>query len=527
MMAMRVVVRAMAVVVVLAATGCQDPAAVPRQSRLQRIDLSAVVHLDATVTVEQRVSFVDEAGGLVEVPVVAGLAQVTGLTVDGQAIGGTEVRVAAASATLRYTVRRAVESWTDITVLRLAVHADASDASRQDPLVAFHGTITLPAGGEVLAHWHTALDRQVAIDGSTVTLVGNVPAWAGSDVAIGFAPGSVQLSPDDAPVLTHTTAHRAEFEAEQARREEGDRSLEATLDHQAAMAALVQPIFLGLAALVLVFVVVSTQRTRLAERRRRAHLDDEVPGVLTEAPGEEAPAVVALLVAQGQRVGREAVAGTVLALVGRGVLRLDGITSQEFVLHLPPHRPPVSAAEAVVLDALPAADGPALGELRGPPLWPREHYDLWPPFRRAVVAEARESGLVERAYKGSLFATYASVFFGCSWPLWIDESRWFLLPIVTIAGFILAIPVLSHVTLTDKGVQRRARWLAFRSHLQGNEQLRDAGAPGIALWGSDLTYGVALGVAPVATRALSPPRGDERVDVRRDTDDEEHLIDGG
>jgi hypothetical protein len=40
------------------------------------------------------------------------------------------------------------------------------------------------------------------------------------------------------------------------------------------------------------------------------------------------------------------------------------------------------------------------------------------------------------------------------------------------------------------------------------------------VWGDQLVYGAALGVATTAIAALSPPRGDEAVDVRRDTDDD-------
>lgn len=505
----RAVAGLLVVILAVGVAGCRDPAASPRQSRLERIDLAATVQPDGTVTVEQRATFVDAAGGIVAVPVVAGLAEIVALTVDGRETtvvpGGTEIRVAAPTATLAYTVRRAVESWTDLTVLRLAVHEDASDASRQDPEVAFHGRITLPepaAAGEVLAHWHTALDRQVSVDGRSVTLDGEVPAWAGSEVAIGFAPGSVQPASEDAPALVHSTPHRSAFEAAQAIQDDADRSLEETLDEQAALATLVKPIFLGLAAAVVLVVVVSTQRVRHRERRRRAALDDDVPDVLTEAPRGESPAVAALLLDPRLRPGPEAVAGTVLALVERGVLGLDGITSEEFVLRVPQEPPDVSPVEGAVLAALPA------GELRGPPLWPRPPDGLWPAFRRAAVAEARAAGLVERALKGSVFATYASVFFACSWPLWVDESRWFLVPVVTIAGFILALPVFSHLTLTDRGVERRARWLAFRRHLGDNDSLRQAGAPGIALWGSDLTAAAALGVAAPTVRALAPSDGD-------------------
>lgn len=514
--------------VVVGLAGCNDPMAVPRRSRLDGIDLTAVVAPDGSVRVEQRVRFLDGTGGLVQVPVRAGSSQLTDVTLDGQPVapgpGDTEVRVDGAAATLGFTVRRAVSAWSDLAVLDLAVHADASDASRQDPPVPFRGTITLPEGaegGDVVAHWQTALDREVVVSGRTVTLAGEVPAWAGSEVAIGFSPTVVRLSPDDTSVQAHVGPHRADFEAIQAQRDAATASLEATLDEQERLAGLVRPAFLGLAGVVLLFVVISTQRVRLAERRRRAKLDDDVPARVTEAPGSESPAVVALLVHDAERVDRGAVAGTVLHLAQRGVLEVRGITSQELVLHLPRQRPDVSDAEAIILDSLGRLGlDPAPDELRGPPVWAGRDDDLWGPFRKAVVTEARTAGLVDRAYKGSLFATYATIFVGCSWPAWIDLRAVYLLPVITIAGLILSIPILSHVTLTDQGVKRRARWLAYRRHLQEQRELRDVGAPGLVVWGDQLVYGAALGVATTAIPALSPPRGDEAVDVRRDTDDD-------
>ncbi|MFN2505856.1 MAG: hypothetical protein ABR540_16780 [Acidimicrobiales bacterium] len=92
-----------------------------------------------------------------------------------------------------------------------------------------------------------------------------------------------------------------------------------------------------------------------------------------------------------------------------------------------------------------------------------------------------------------------------------------LLPVGTIAGVILSIPFLSRVTITDEGVRRRARWLAFRRFLRAQGSLGDVGAPGIAVWGRFLTYGAALGVARAAAEALAPDDGAERVDVRADT----------
>lgn len=518
------VARAVAVVVIASvASSCRDPAAVPRQSRIERVDLDASVAADGSVRIEQRVTFVDDGGGLVAVPVSAGLTQLADVTLDGQPVapasGSTEVRVAARTATVAFTLRRAVELWSDITVAGFAVHADASDASRQDPLVAFHATITLPeaaAAGDVLAYWHTSLDQKVTVAGRVVTLDGNVPAWAPSEVAIGFAPGSVHLGPDDTIFLVRDLAHRADFEARQAQREAATESLEATLDDQAALAGLVRPMFLGLVVIVLAFTVASTQRVRHANRRRRARLDDDVPGELREPPGSESPAVVALLVAKGERVDRDAVAGTLLGLVERGVIELDGITSEEFVLRLRAPRPAVSAPEAVVLDALARTAGHAQGELRGPPLWRASTPRFWTSYRRAVVAEARRAGLVQRAYKPSLFGAYAAIFVGCSWPLWLDQSLVFLLPVVTVAGTILSIPILGRVEITDMGVRRRAGWLAFQRFLSQQGEIGEVGAPGIAVWGPYLTYGTALGVARAAAEALAPADGAERVDARGD-----------
>ncbi|MCA1692378.1 MAG: DUF2207 domain-containing protein [Actinobacteria bacterium] len=164
----------------------------------------------------------------------------------------------------------------------------------------------------------------VTVAGHVVELRGKVPAWAGSELAIGFAPGLVQLAPADAVLMAHDVPHRPAFEAQQVQLDAATASLEETLEGQEATAALVKPIFLGVTVVVLGFAVMTTQRVRLAERRRRARLADDVPDELREPPGSESPAVVTLLAAKGERVDRDAVAGTVLGLVERGAIELDG-----------------------------------------------------------------------------------------------------------------------------------------------------------------------------------------------------------
>jgi uncharacterized membrane protein len=46
--------------------------------------------------------------------------------------------------------------------------------------------------------------------------------------------------------------------------------------------------------------------------------------------------------------------------------------------------------------------------------------------------------------------------------------------------------------------------MAYRRFLQASGSLADVGPTGVAVWGHHLAYGVALGVAPVAERALTP-----------------------
>lgn len=518
-----------ALAVVLGAAGCKDPTAVPRQSQLEGRDLTVVVGPDGSVQVEEVVTFASDAGGLVGVASTRPFATLGGITVDGQppaegqaarmTFGGTELRIAARSATLAYAVTGAVETWADLTVLQLDLHGPASDASRQDPEVDLRATITLPEGaaaGEVLPHWANGLHREQRTEGAVVTLDGTVPAWTGSSVAIGFAAGTVALPEGVGPTLVHGTPHRDDFEAQQAAVDANTDSLEATLDSQADAAALVRPIFLGVAGLVLLLMVVSARRGQRDERRRRARLTDDVPSELRQPPGDDSPAVVALLLAKGERVARGGVAGAVLRLVERRAASIEGITSEQFVFRLAPSPPAVGAADALLLGAL-AGELDADGVRRGPPLWSRSPRRFWTAYRRAVLREARAAGFLDRVHKPLAFGSYAFMFAFCTWPLWLDRSLVGILPFVGVAGMIVAFPFVVALSVTDAGARRRAEWLAFRRFLVEEGQLEHVGAPGVAVWGEHLVYGAALGVAPLATDALAPPAADARVRARADS----------
>lgn len=517
------------VVVVVAGAGCKDPAAVPRQSTLDRRDLDITVNADGSMVVTEQVHFVGDAGGLVGIPQRHPLEPVRDITVDGQPLapgqgapltfGGTELRIPGSAATITYAVGGGVQAYPDLTVAQLALHGSASDASRQDPLVELHATIHLPpgasgpAGDAVLPHWQNGFSQITRVEGDVLTLDGEVAAWTGSNLAVGFAPGTV-LPPTD---LVHDQPQRAAFEAQQATFDESTRSLERTLEGQQFAADLTRPIFLGVAVFVVLLMVVSTRRQGRAERKRRAQLDDDVPEELRDPPTDDAPAVVALLLAKGERVGPGAVAGAVLGLAHRRVLSIDGITSEEFALRPAATRPSLSASDSLLLDAIGAALD-ADGARRGPPLWSSPPRRFWAPYRRAVLKEAKAAGLLARTHKPMLFGLYAVIFATCTWPLWLDQSQVLLVPVLSVASLIFGFPFLAKMTITDAGIRRRSQWLAFRKFLVAESALDQVGAPGVATWGPYLVYAAALDVATTAIDDLAPPDPDGRVRVRADAE---------
>jgi hypothetical protein len=515
-----------AAAVVLGGGGCIDPSAVPRQSALERLDVTIEIGSDRTVQVRTTATFVDDEGGLVAVPTGFGSSTPSGAALDGSPIGrvsgslfaATDVRIRARTGTLTYAVDGAVDVWSDLTEVAIPIHAAAEDASRQDPLVGYRATIALPPGNDpddAVVSWGGGLDQVIAVDGDTIVLEGNVAAWSRSDLLVGFTPGLAGSSGVD---QGRDRPRRAAFDAEVASRAASTASTEEILDEQARDAALTRPLFLGVAVGIVLLMFLSAQRGKLRERRRLAALVDDVPGEVRTPPALDPPAVVALLVAKGERISRGGLAGSILRLVEQRVLELEGITSEEFVLRIAEPRPVLAGADALLLDAVAAAvaqrgDG---GSLQGPPIWTEGPRRFWTPYRRAVLKEARAAGLLTRTHSPMMFLFYGVVFAFCTWPLWLDESLVLLVPVIGVASVICVFPFVAKLSMTDKGIRRRSEWLAFRRFLREEGQLEHVGAPGTAVWGSFLSYGAALGVAPTATDALVPPDADGDVRVRAD-----------
>ena len=73
---------------------------------------------------------------------------------------------------------------------------------------------------------------------------------------------------------------------------------------------------------------------------------------------------------------------------------------------------------------------------------------------------------------------------------------------VVVATILAAIPFIGGFVLTGAGHRERARWEAYRRHLDGAD-LGDVPAPGVIVWESALVYAAALGVAEAAIKDLS------------------------
>jgi hypothetical protein len=249
-------------------------------------------------------------------------------------------------------------------------------------------------------------------------------------------------------------------------------------------------------------VVVSAVRRAVAARSRR-DLEAGIPTRLTEPPGIEDPGVVTLLAGDGRRLSRRAIAATILDLADRGVVALDGTTSERFVLRVSEDAKGEHHGETLVLDALRARAVDR--KVVGPPIWEadRQARELWRRYKRDVFKRARQTDVIVRLTDRSgllgggvlawILASIAAAVIG------FEVLVWFVLAIVAIGASSFTRPY-----LTDEGWLAMRYWQAYATYVREQGNLRDVGAPAVHVWGHYLVNGVALGEAPAAARALAP-----------------------
>jgi hypothetical protein len=244
------------------------------------------------------------------------------------------------------------------------------------------------------------------------------------------------------------------------------------------------------------------------------------PGPATSEFGPEPPAVVNLLVTRC-RLTAEAADATLLDLAARRVVELHqpGADPADLLVRL---RGPVpddlAPYERRVLDRVRDIAGDRLTPLReihqryadGGPRW-LQH------LRAEVIADARSRGLVRHRLANPLITvlTVVVALLVACWgvvPLAPEDGGAATFGVIVGAGvatlitaMILLMILVLHLRAPAHTAAGRAvgsRWLGFGRWLAGYESLADLPPAAVALWDRYLAYGVALGVNPVAERAL-------------------------
>jgi hypothetical protein len=361
-------------------------------------------------------------------------------------------------------------------------------ANADDQRVPVTGLLKLPTAPAGMVRWHGASPAEVSIDGAFVHLRG--------EIATSTSSGLTFLLPSDAlpgaPLLTGAS-RVASYEDRQASADTSDARIASDLASDRRREDLEANLYWGAVGLevAIPFLITLIVLLRTAAVRRRATRD--VPDELPDAPSDLAPAVVALLHADAKNIGAGAIAATILDLVQRRALTIEGISGERYKLAVTgsASRP----GEAAVLAAL----GPA--PVEGPPLPISRQGEWWRMLRRDVVTIAREAGLLRRRYPSGLFLSAVVALAITTIPLYARSPEALVAGLV-VASILAAIPFVGGFVLTGAGHRERARWEAYRRHLAAAD-LADVPAPGVIVWESALVYAAALGLATTATEDLT------------------------
>jgi hypothetical protein len=428
--------------------------------------------------------------------------------------------------TAGFALSGVADAASDITTIELPTYTSPADASRQDPEVEVSGTVTLPdgAGQGVQVQWTNGFEAEVVVEGDTIRFSGQNPAWADAELLVGGPPGMLAgLPPAD-------RSGQVAFQTAVSRSESQTASLESTLDSQEDEERLITWVIVGVGIGVSLLMVFQFLRLATADARYRRRQAKAFPKYVLEPPDELPPALVDLVDADGKRVEAEAVAGTLLDLAHRRVLCVDGYADGRFVLRLPaPSAVPagLAASERTLVEGLRATHPD--GEVAGPPTWAAGKPSWWGAYRREVLKEGRDAGVIQRRFKVVLFGPFVAGIVAATWPWWAGDRVWLVPTLCVALGLVTIIPLKGGFSTTHRGFSAACRWRGFARYVRDHGELRDLGPAAVQVWGPYLAYSAVLGEAPAAAKALTPEGLPERTTraERREADDEEELsVDG-
>ena len=476
--------------------GCDAPTRPEHTTRVVGVQPHIAVQPNGDMTVKADVVYPGLGGGPLRLGAPT-LGSVSDVKLDGSPRTVTGERVdldpQGQEPTVEWTVHGAVERYADAAIVTIPVWVVPDGVNDNDKRIPISGSVQLPAPPVGKVRWHGASPASLVVDGNTVRFQGELGSTTPSELTFLLRSDSVPA----APVLAGASRVTA-FEGRQGPLDDADSHLAGELRDDRRNEDLLANLYWGAVGLEIAIPFLITllliARTAVVRRRATAGIPDEI----ADPPSDLPPAVVSLLRHDGQDIGNDAVAATILDLGNDRALAIEGITSERFTMKVLGSSQ--RAGERALLGAL-AQRANTDGVVVGPPLGLSKDDQWWPTLRRDVVAIARSQGLLRRRYRSGLFITAVVALALTTLPLYARSPETIVGGLV-VAAILATLPFVGGYVLTVNGHRQRARWEAYCRHLRAAD-LGDVGVPGIVVWERALVYAAALGVATQAIGDLS------------------------
>lgn len=472
--------------------GCDAPTRPEHTTRIESLDVTAVVQPNGDVAMKMTVTYPGDEGGALRVGAPT-LGTVSDVTIDGspRSASGANVDLdpEGRTHTVEWVLHGAVERYGDGAIVTLPVWtAPQQRVNRHDKRVPVTGSLQLPAAPVGKVRWHDASPADTSVNGTTVSFRGDIATTTSSAFSFLLPPDALPAAP-----LLAGASRVSSYESRQAPLDDADAHLAGDLRDDQRREDLIANVYWGAVALEIAipFLLTLLTAVRTATVRRRAN--EGVADELSDPPSDLPPAVVSLLHAEGQDIGDEAVAGTILDLANDHKLEVEGITSERYTMRVTGGSP--RPGERALLAAVGERAAPD-GLVTGPPLGLSRDGVWWRALRHDVVAVARSERLLRRRYRSGLFITAVVALALTTLPLYARSPETVVGGLV-VAVILSALPFIGGYVLTAEGHRERAKWEAYRRHLEAAD-LGDVGVPGVVVWERALVYGAALGVAAKA-----------------------------
>lgn len=492
-----------AIVGIILVSGCESPVTTDRVAPFDRVEVTATIesngeaelrstfHLEGAAHAKLRIDTPAD-GAVTDVTANGNPVRVTGdMTIVD--IDGPTVEVVT---TMLGTVERTDQS----AELRLPLWRQTGQSADADPLIPMNVEVrlpNLPPAPAASSSKPSSKDRWLGIDRPVATR---------SDQAITMR-GTFHPSRNVTAVLAVPGAQFAAVRSTPAvqpgsRRVERvydavERADHAFFDRAASARRTRDRIAVGYWSLLAFLVVLPLAVACIGALRALLHRRAAAvaaPERLSEPPDELLPPLIALVDQGAGRLGRRAVAGSLLALIDSGAIEMQAVTSTDFrvrpVAGAATTHPPSDVALVNELTRLGVGDAdrwvssPLPLVLDGP--W-------WSIYCRNVTRDARAAQLITRRFPRALFVCSVIALLITSAPLWGSSPNLAAAAVGT-ALVLLALSALGGYRLTTRGLDERAHWKAFERHASESIELQSVSVPAITVWGRHLIAATALGV---------------------------------